>query len=396
MRFAVTKVCGGGAKARAGMLQIGGSSIETPALLLSTRKGLPVFVSRDLLASLPFPDSLLLHVCPTHFMEGPPSKTISNIGGLHHMLGLPDHILIAAAGDSIESLPTSEASNKFGASFETPAGRRLVKPSDYMELISCMKPNLWASLADEVPAWVTEKRNKISVERTLRWLDACIALDVDDGANTLGVVVGGSSVEQRKLCAIEVSKRNVSGFWIGGLGLGDSAEERCSILNAAVDCLPPEKPRLVSRLGLPEEVLEGVAAGIDLFDSTYIYQLTMGGFALIFPVDMVGKKMHNGTFNNRGGDFTKINLRATTYRKDTSRIVDNCSCFTCQNHTRAYLNHLLNVHEMLAQILLEIHNTHHYLCFFRLIRDTIKTGEFDHFCQQFVQNRRAHLAEAVL
>jgi len=124
------------------------------------------------------------------------------------MLGLPDHILVAAASDSIESLPSSDAANKFGASFETPSGRRLVgnlvlsfsvltgacfgvhldfffvvkffqvKPSDYMELISCMKPNIWASLADEVPAWVNEKRNKVSVDRTLRWLDACIALDV--------------------------------------------------------------------------------------------------------------------------------------------------------------------------------------------------------------------------
>ncbi|WVZ58049.1 hypothetical protein U9M48_008361 [Paspalum notatum var. saurae] len=398
MRFAVTKVCGGGGKARAGALHIGGGGgigIETPALLLSTRKGLPAFVSCDLLASLPLLDSLLLHVCPTHFIEGPPLQTISNIGGLHRMLGLPDHILVAAASDSIESLPSSEATNKFGASFETPSGRRLVKPSDYMELISCMKPNIWASLADEVPAWVTEKRNKISVDRTLRWLDTCIALDAASGRNSFGVIVGGSSVEQRRLCATEVSKRNVSGFWIGGFGLGESIEERCGLLNAVTDCLPPEKPRLVSRLGLPEEVLEGVAAGIDLFDSTYIYQLTMGGFALIFPVDMVEREMQNGMPTNSGGDSTKINLRATTYRKDTSRLFDSCTCFTCQNHTRAYLNHLLNVHEMLAQILLEIHNTHHYLRFFRSIREAIKVGEFDLFRQQFVKKRRAHISTAV-
>ncbi|KQJ95551.1 queuine tRNA-ribosyltransferase accessory subunit 2 isoform X2 [Brachypodium distachyon] len=312
------------------------------------------------------------------------------------MLGLPDHILVAAAGDSIESLPSSEASNKFGASFETPAGRKLVKPSDYMELISCMRPNLWASLADEVPAWVNEKRNKTSVERTLRWLDACLALDVAAGQNTLGVVVGGSSIEERKRCATEVSKRNVSGFWIGGFGLGENVEERCNLLNAVTDCLPSDKPRLVSRLGLPEEVLEGIASGIDLFDSTYIHQLTMGGFALIFPVDMVEREMQNGIFNDSAGDLTKINLRTTTYRKDTSRIVDSCSCFTCQNHTRAYLNHLLNVHEMLAQILLEIHNTHHYLHFFRSIREAIKIGEFDLFWKQFVENRRSQIAAAVM
>ncbi|TVU31897.1 hypothetical protein EJB05_23602 [Eragrostis curvula] len=396
MRFAVIKVCGGGSKARAGALHVGGTCIETPALLLSTRKGLPAFVSCDLLASLPIPDSLLLHVCPTHFMEGPPSKTISNIGGLHGMVGLPNHILVAAAGDSIESLPSSDATNKFGASFETPSGRRLVKPTDYMELISCMKPNLWASLADEIPAWSTEKRNKISVDRTLRWLDACLALDTASGTNTLGVVVGGSSIKQRRLCATEVSKRNVTGFWIGGFGLGESTEERCGLLNAVTDCLPSDKPRLVSRLGLPEEVLEGVAAGVDLFDSTYIYQLTMGGFALVFPVDTIEREMQNGVFKDSSGDSTKINLRATIYRKDTSRLVDSCSCFTCQNHTRAYLNHLLNVHEMLAQILLEIHNTHHYLRFFRSIREAIKDGEFDIFRQQFIESRRAHIATAVL
>ncbi|TVU31342.1 hypothetical protein EJB05_23024 [Eragrostis curvula] len=396
MRFAVTKVCGGGGKARAGALHVGGICIETPALLLSTRKGLPAFVSCDLLASLPIPDSLLLHVCPTHFMEGPPSKTISNIGGLHRMLGLPNHILVAAAGDSIESLPSSDATNKFGASFETTSGRRLVKPTDYMELISCMKPNLWASLADEIPAWSTEKRNKISVDRTLRWLDACLALDTASGTNTLGVVVGGSSIEQRRLCATEVSKRNVTGFWIGGFGLGESTEERCSLLNAVTDCLPSDKPRLVSRLGLPEEVLEGVSAGVDLFDSTYIYQLTMGGFALVFPIDTTEREMQNGVFKDSSGDSTKINLRATKYREDTSPLVDSCSCFTCQNHTRAYLNHLLNVHEMLAQILLEIHNTHHYLRFFRSIREAIKDGEFDIFRQQFIESRRAHIATAVL
>lgn len=381
-----------------GALHIAGAGIgiETPALLLSTRKGLPAFLSCDLLASLPLPDSLLLHVCPTHFIEGPPVKTISAIRGLHGMLGLPDHILVAAASDSIESLPSCEATNKFGASFETPSGRRLVKPSDYMELISCMKPNIWASLADEVPAWVTEKRNKVSVDRTLRWLDACIALDVASGTNSFGVIVGGSSLEQRKLCATEVSKRNVSGFWIAGFGFGESIEERCTLLNATTDCLPREKPRLVSRLGLPEEVLEGVAAGIDLFDSTYIYQLTMGGFALIFPVDMVEREMQNGVLNTTDGDSTKINLRATTYRKDTSRLVDSCNCFTCQNHTRAYLNHLLNVHEMLAQILLEIHNTHHYLRFFHSIREAIKVGEFDLFRQEFVKKRRTHFAAVVV
>nr|GEU47744.1 queuine tRNA-ribosyltransferase accessory subunit 2-like isoform X1 [Tanacetum cinerariifolium] len=145
-----------------------------------------------------------------------------------------------------------------------------------------------------------------------------------------------------------------------------------------------------------EEVLQGVAAGIDLFDSTYIYQLTLGGFALNFPLDGKFNYVSDPKLSAMGGDRTKINLKATVYRKDASRIVDGCNCYTCQNHTKAYINHLLNVHEMLAPILLEIHNTHHYLSFFRLIREAIKEGKFEEFRQKFIESRRDHRFAASL
>ncbi|WOL00891.1 queuine tRNA-ribosyltransferase accessory subunit-like isoform X1 [Canna indica] len=397
MRFVVTKACAGG-RARAGALYIGGSSaapIETPSLLLSTCKGLPAFISRDHLSELPSPDSLLLSVSPLHFLDCPSTKTISNIGGLHQMLGLQDHFFIAATRDSLESLPESVGCNKHGATFETPSGRRLVKPSSYKEMITSLMPNLWVSLADEVPAWVSQKRNKISVDRTLRWLDECLALDPVGGKDMLGFIVGGSDIEERKHCATEVARRNVSGFWIGGFGLGENIEERSALLNAVTDSLPEEKLRLVSGLSLPEEVLQGVAAGVDLFDSTYIYHLTLGGFALIYPVNIVDGETAELQLDDSLGDCTKINLRATIYRMDTSPLVADCTCFTCQNHTRAYINHLLNVHEMLAHILLEIHNTHHYLSFFRAVREAIKSGKFDLFRQRFVESRRIHLTSTV-
>lgn len=310
------------------------------------------------------------------------------------MVGLQESIFIACARDSIESLPESGATNKLGASFETPSGRRLVKPSEYVEMISSLRPNLWASLADEVPAWVSEKRNKSSVDRTIRWLDDCLYFDKAGGAAILGSVVGGSSIEERKRCATAVASRNVSGFWIGGFGLGENMEERPALLNVVTDRLPEEKLRYVSGLALPEEVLQGVAAGIDLFDSTYIYHLTIGGFALIFPLDIIESDIVNSQPSDTGSDCTKINLRAIVYRKDTSPILLNCTCFTCKNHTRAYINHLLNVHEMLAQILLEIHNTHHYMGFFRSIREAIKCGDFKTFRQRFIERRRAHITSA--
>ncbi|XP_016748681.2 queuine tRNA-ribosyltransferase accessory subunit 2 isoform X3 [Gossypium hirsutum] len=351
MKFVVKAWSNGGA--RAGILHLGTSTIDTPSLLLSTRKGLPHFISPDLLSCLPAPESRLLHVSPLHFLEGLSMKTISKIGGLHQLLGLHDHCFVAVPRDSIQCLPEANSTNKIGASFETPCGRLLIKPVEYMEMISSTRPELWATLADEVPAWVSDKRNKTSVDRTIKWLDECISISPASGA-VFGAIVGGSSLEERRRCAQEVATRNVSGYWVGGLGLGESMDERPALLNAVIEALPEEKPRLICGLGLPEEILQGIAAGVDIFESTYIYHLTLGGFALTFPLDRTQINASNLVPSDVGSDPRKINLRATVFRKDTTSIVEGCTCYTCRNHTRAYINHLLNVHEMLAQILLEM------------------------------------------
>ncbi|KMZ64795.1 putative Queuine tRNA-ribosyltransferase [Zostera marina] len=393
MRFeVVVKAACGNGRARIGHIYpvIGGVPTETPALILTTRKGLPTFISPDLLSTLPSPDSCLLHVSPMHFLEIPSTTTVARIGGVRRMVGLQgNYLFFASPRDSIECLPSSESSNKFGPSFETPCGRHLVKPAKYVEMVSALNPDVWVSLADEVPAWVLAKRNRTSVYRTVKWLDECIALNPKNEMMLLGAIVGGSSIEERKRCAKEVSLRNVSGFWIGGFGYGEGIEERPALLDAIMENLPDDKMRQISGFELPE-ILEGIASGIDLFDSKYIYHLTVGGFALVFPLNGVNEyedEVDSQTCDF-GSDGTKINLRATIYRKDTSSIVDNCECYTCQNHTRAYINHLINTHEMLAQILLEIHNTHHYLGFFCSIRDAIKRGEFNIFYKKFLQGRR--------
>ncbi|KAK8941621.1 hypothetical protein KSP40_PGU020701 [Platanthera guangdongensis] len=390
MRFAVSQRCGSG-HARVGALFAGNSPtpLETPALLLSTKKGLPAFLSPDLLPSLPSSGPHSLHISPVHFLDGPTPAVISSIGGLHQMLALHNCFFVASARDSIQSLPVSTAANKLGASFETPGGRWLVKPSSYMDVISSLKPDFWASLADEVPAWVSEKRNRASVDRTLRWLDDCIALDKTGGNNIFGSIVGGSRVGERKRCATEVAKRNVHGFYIGGFGLGESMKERPGLLNTVMNFLAIMYFICIF-ICATEEILQGVAAGIDLFDSAYIYHITVGGLALVFPFDIMEGESFNTQLLNYG-DVTTINLQAIIYRKDASPLVNNCSCYTCRNHTRAYINHLLNVHEMLAQILLDIHNTHHYLEFFSAIRKAIKSDKFDLFCKKFIEGRHSHL-----
>ncbi|KAI9084706.1 hypothetical protein K1719_033350 [Acacia pycnantha] len=262
MKFNVKAWSGG---ARAGVLEIGScpNPIETPALLLSTRKGLPHFISPDLLSSLPSPDCRHLLVSPLHFMEGLPTRNISKIRGLPRMLSLHEMGLHLT---------------KLGASFETPCGRLLIKPKDYMEMISHMGPNIWVALADEEPAGA--------------------------GGCAFGTIVGGSNLEERKCCAEEVAKRNVSGYGIGGFGLGESIGERPPLLTAIMDILPDDKPRMISGLGLP-----GIATGIDLFDSAYVYSLTLGGYALTFSLDK-HRNHYNMQLSQIGSDSTKINFES--------------------------------------------------------------------------------------
>ncbi|XP_024538748.1 queuine tRNA-ribosyltransferase accessory subunit 2 [Selaginella moellendorffii] len=389
MRFALK--AGGGDGARCGVMNFGAAlaPVDTPCLLLSTRRGLPSFVSTDLLPEL-HPDARVLHVNPVHFLEGPPVSTIHEIGGGHKLLNLQGNALVSLARDSIVSEPDGEGNTKLGAAFNTSSGRRVIGPAKYMELVNALKPNVWASIADELPTWVSQRRNKLSVDRTLQWLDKCLGLQSVGENTSFGTIVGGASIEERKRSASETAKRNVSGFFIGGFGLGESPEDRLTLLQSVTDCLPKDLPRIISGLGMPEEILQAVSTGVDIFDSTYPHTLTKGGYAMTFPLSMDEKpwkfSLEDGA--ELGADFTKINLRSIAYRCDVTPLKPGCTCYTCQKHTRAYINHLLNTHEMVAQTLLDMHNIHHYLSFFQAIRDAICGSYFEEFQHWFIGQRR--------
>ncbi|XP_024523842.1 queuine tRNA-ribosyltransferase accessory subunit 2-like [Selaginella moellendorffii] len=197
-------------------------------------------------------------------------------------------------------------------------------------------------------------------------------------------------------------------------GGGDGA--RCGVMNFGAALAPVDTPCLLlsTRRGLPSFVstdllpelhpdarvlhvnpvhlgnLQAVSTGVDIFDSTYPHTLTKGGYAMTFPLSMDEKpwkfSLEDGA--ELGADFTKINLRSIAYRCDVTPLKPGCTCYTCQKHTRAYINHLLNTHEMVAQTLLDMHNIHHYLSFFQAIRDAICGSYFEEFQHWFIGQRR--------
>ncbi|GAQ82287.1 Queuine/other tRNA-ribosyltransferase [Klebsormidium nitens] len=396
LSFAIDANSGG---ARTGVLSFPsrGLTLPTPALLVYTRKGLPLNLMPDLLDELKDDGVTTLQLNTMHFIEGPSADTVRKAGGAHNFLGVQDYILLALGRDAMNFEGGGPASATY-ASFDTPSGRRQVTPEAYADIIDALRPDIFVPLADDIPSTSGRKRVKQSVDRSLSWLDECIERN-KQGIPIFGSVQGGSNLYERPRSAEETAVRDVAGFHLGGFGLGESFDERPTLLAAAIDKLPPSKPRHVSGLSVPEEILQGVAAGVDLFDSAYPLSLTLAGLAMTFPVshespevgsaDGIGSSgATEGEGPALGADCSKLNLLSLALREDPRPLLPGCQCYTCRNHTRAYLHHLLNAHEMLAQVLLEIHNTHHYTRFFRAIRQSIIEDRFDRFRQAFVDRCR--------
>ncbi|KAG0610894.1 hypothetical protein M758_7G099900 [Ceratodon purpureus] len=386
MEFAVG-ACSGGA--RVGSLQLAdGVQVETPGLLQLTQKGLPATIPPDMLLDL-HPDARLCQFTPLHFLESPLSLIVARAGGIHKLSSLTGFGMVAVARDMlVESSNGEESSN----SVET--GQPIVGPEKYMDVVNACKPDLWVSLPDDVPPWVDEKRNRLSVDRTLKWLDQCLSLqNAEYGNRCLGVVVGASSVEERIRSAEQTATRNVAGFSLGGFGMGEDVAHRGLLMETVIANLPEEKPRHVCGLGLPEEILQAIGRGIDLIDSTYPFTLTKAGYAMTFPLYMesapssLEKQPAVEELAESGSDSAKINLRSVAYRLDEDQLVTGCKCYTCQRHTRAYIYNLMITRETLAQTLLEIHNTYHYLEFLKAIRESIKIDKFNEFRNWFTSKR---------
>uniref|UniRef100_A0A9L0J273 Queuine tRNA-ribosyltransferase accessory subunit 2 n=1 Tax=Equus asinus TaxID=9793 RepID=A0A9L0J273_EQUAS len=210
----------------------------------------------------------------------------------------------------------------------------------------------------------------------------------------IGVIEGGDVMEERLRSARETAKRPVGGFLLDGFQ-GDpmTLETRLHLLSSVTAELPEDKPRLICSVSRPDEVLECIERGVDLFESFFPYQVTERGCALTFSFDYQPNPeetllQQNGTQEeikyvhqtkkikttgcNQEMTSFEINLKEKKYQGDFEPLVRGCSCYCCQNHTRAYIHHLLVTNELLAGVLLMMHNFEHYFGFFHSIREALK------------------------
>nr|XP_020455614.1 queuine tRNA-ribosyltransferase accessory subunit 2 isoform X1 [Monopterus albus] len=408
MKLELSRVING--RSRLGVLKgigrTGQHSLEVPGCLLYTHLGTVPHLTQDTL----------------HTVSNLPSVTqvtLSNIAEHHEVLehfkdgfrkfaGLHDTVLYCSLHDPAAPCPTGYTTNKTVSVWGSP-GRIELTVAKFMALQKTVQPDWYQSMADG-ETWqnnTSRKRVQKSVNRTLAHLDECLLVHQNsqelEGVEVFGVVEGGDILEERVRSARETAKRPVAGFCLDGLQTGSMDQDLRNQLTAAVTKeLPEDKPRLLQGVGHPDEVLACVEAGVDLFEGFFPFQVTERGCALCFNFDIspdperAGRAPRAVLELNKEDDaardtepngeldldqtqtmYFEINLKDKRHQDDFRPLVEGCGCYCCMNHQRAYLHHLLVTNELLAGVLLMIHNTAHYLSFFGAVREALAKDRLD-------------------
>eukprot|EP01090_Pellita_catalonica_P000645 TRINITY_DN10451_c0_g3_i1.p1 TRINITY_DN10451_c0_g3~~TRINITY_DN10451_c0_g3_i1.p1 ORF type:complete len:377 (-),score=51.53 TRINITY_DN10451_c0_g3_i1:70-1200(-) len=353
--FAVKDGNGG----RVGVLNVKNNSIKTPAWIACGSRGGVKGFTEDLLLSED-PDREIIPA--VQFSMADLFKHISSIKNTNHSLknfmGLNREVLFTSL--HLDSVSYREMScNVKKLIFFTETGMQRITGAEYMEIVNAVQPDVLVPLSYEFPGDASRKKIRKSHDSALVWLDVALAKK-DPATKLFAVIQGGNDLAMRKRSVTETLKRSgVDGFVYASLGLGENSETRKEIIQAVNEGLPQDKPRMLMRIGSPVDVVKCVELGVDLFSNTYPSTLTELGFALRFVLDP-----QDGAPSHIQKKTVPMNLRNIKYQTDSRRIVNGCSCYTCKTHSRAYVRHLLNTHEMLAVILLQLHNVHYYAQFF--------------------------------
>ena len=357
-----------------------GHAHVTPLPLLLTRYGAVPHLTRDTLKHVDVAATAPLLVPYQHHVRQ--IRVLEKYGrGLRSFTGLSGRDMVMTVQDPGEETRSGYHNNS-GVSVWFRQDRHDVTPLDYMTGVSCLMPDMFLSLCDgDTAPGCSNKRVSKSVSKTISFLDTCQGQrDLSQSllkTSVMGAVEGGLDMRARTKSAQETVARNVDAYLLDGFHINGPSTETLNyesfkaVMLETMSLLPSDKPRCYFGLSSPEMIFSLVSAGVDVFDCSYVYAVTERDSALVFTNSF-------DTVNDDDG-VSEINLGDTKHRECFTALVDNCQCYACRNFTRAYIHHLVVVKEMLAKVLLQIHNLHHYFTFFKNLQTSIKEDKVDVF-----------------
>ncbi len=362
-------------QARACTLTTVHSTIKTPVFMpvgtSGAVKGLDAHDMCDLLQT----DIILANTY--HLYLRPGDETVKHFGGLHGFTRYPKSFLTDSGGFQAFSLSKHATPDPDGITFKSHIDGSLhyFTPQKVLDIQYNLSSDIMMILDDLIALPAEEKRIELSIERTTRWAEASIAYHrqmqqkgIGTDQNIFAIIQGGTTPKYREISAKGLCSLDFDGFAIGGLSVGESSDQMYDTVAFTTQFMPSDKPRYLMGVGTPEDLVENVARGVDMFDCV-----------------MPTRNARNGTLFTT---FGKVGIKAARYKRDEDPIDPACDCYTCRNYSRGYLNHLYRAKELTYFRLATLHNLHYYLTLMRQMRAAIEAGRFESFRRDFYTRRR--------
>jgi queuine tRNA-ribosyltransferase len=360
--------------ARACTIKTAHSTIQTPVFMpVGTQGTVKALDANDMLSL----GAQIILGNTYHLFLRPGSKLIKEFGGLHGFSKFPNSFLTDSGGFQAFSLSDNSKPDENGIMFKShiDGSRHYFTPQSVLDTQYDLGSDIMMILDDLIALPNTTERIKLSIERTTKWAKEAIEYHKAQQAKGIGVhqnifaiIQGGIDKEFRKqsaqqLCALE----DYDGFAIGGLSVGEANEDMYDTVEWTTQFMPKDKPRYLMGVGTPEDLIENIERGVDMFDCV-----------------MPTRNARNGTLFT---SFGRVNIRKACFKEDALPIDESCGCYTCQNFSRAYLNHLLRAGEITYFRLASLHNIYYYLDLMKQAREAILAQNWVAFKKEFYAKR---------
>lgn len=362
MQFQLLHQCG---PARRGQLQFARGVVDTPAFMPVGTHATVKAMTTDEVKAL---GAQIILGNTFHLMLRPGADVISAHHGLHKFMNWSGPILTDSGGYQVFSLCEWRDISEDGVVFRSPIDGSMIHltPEKSIEMQHILGSDV-VMVFDECTSYpATHEQAKLSMELSMRWAERCKKAHQDSKAALFGIIQGSIYLDLRTQSLKALIDVDFDGYAIGGLSVGEPKAEMLMTLDHLLPQMPTAKPRYLMGVGKPEDIVEAVLRGVDLFDCVIPTRNARNGYL----------------FTSQG----VVRIRNSEYRNDLGSLDSECCCYTCQNYTRSYLHHLYRSHEILSARL----NTLHNLCFYQKLmqnlRHSIEQGTLNDFVEEFYQH----------
>jgi queuine tRNA-ribosyltransferase len=340
--------------------------INTPAFIpVGTQATVKALTPEDLVSL----DAEIILCNTYHLYLRPGHELIKDLGGLHRFMHWDDPLLTDSGGFQVYSMGANQKISEEGITFQShlDGSRHLLGPELCITIQEALGVDIMMCLDECVPYPASYDYTSASLDRTTRWAERCKESTHRKDQALFGIVQGGMFKDLRQKSARDLVALDLDGYALGGLSVGEDTRLMREMVEHTAPLLPEEKPRYLMGVGTPEDIVEAVRHGVDMFDC-------------VLPT----RNARNGMLFTRAG---RIVIKNAKHRNEDGPIDPACTCYTCKNYSRAYLHHLFSAKELLSSRLNTIHNLFYYLNLMKEIRTALRNGTFACFYQNFYEAR---------